>query len=160
VLEKAIQLQKQIVDKARGQYSLTLNAQAQEQHERNVLRLAKDLREVAVCFDAEDKLFEELRALDASVRLRPMRVNAVGSVRDYYSRDNMSLREIQELFSWGVQTTGGAGLKKPQRAYRFQGLKMNSVEKTELLGRKGGSKTLKRVGCLACEQLHFHAGKT
>ena len=121
VVEKAIQLQRQIVDKARAQYSQKLNAQAQEQHDLNVLRIAKALREVAVCFDAENKLFEELRALDASVRLRPMRVNAVGSIHDSYSLPNLFLREIQEFFPAVFKQLAGLASKNPNGLTVFKG---------------------------------------
>lgn len=102
-----------------AQYSLKLNTQAQEQHQLSVLRMAKALREFAVCVDAEDELFEEFPALDASVRLHPVRVNAVGSIRDNYSLPNMFLREIQEFFPAVFKQTRGTCLKKPQRAYRL-----------------------------------------
>jgi hypothetical protein len=116
-----------------------LNAQAQEQHERNVLRLAKALREVAVCFDAEDKLFEELRVLDASVRLRPMRVNAVGSVRDYYSRGNMFLGEIQEFFP-GVFNNWRDWPQKAPTGLPSSRVKNEQCRKNGTAGQKGGQK--------------------
>jgi hypothetical protein len=98
VIERAIQLQRGVVSRVRGPYSLRLNDQVQGRHEYLVLRTAQALRELAICFDQEASLFDELRTLDANVSLRPMRLSSIGSLRDDYSRPNMFLREIEEFF--------------------------------------------------------------
>jgi hypothetical protein len=73
ILQRAIELQRRIVDKARTAFSLTVNSQVQALHERLVLQIAKTLRELATQFDAEAELFDEITGLGAAVHFRPMR---------------------------------------------------------------------------------------
>lgn len=98
VIETAIEMQCQIVDRVRGPYSLLLNESQRARHREIVSRIAKGVREVATGFDDEIRLFDELTQAEAAVMLRPMRVNIIGSLRDQNSVATFFIRELKQHF--------------------------------------------------------------
>jgi hypothetical protein len=92
ILQKAIELQRRILDRARSAYSFNLNGRAEPEHEAIVLRMGRAFRELSLCFESEAELFAQLQALDASIHLRPMRRPSISAMT------SMFLEELREFF--------------------------------------------------------------
>lgn len=98
VVERAIEMQRQVVDRAKGPYSVMLNEAQRGRHKEIVASIAMGILEVARAFDDEIRLFDEIREAGAGVRLRPMRVNGIGSLRDKNSVATFFIRELKDYF--------------------------------------------------------------
>jgi hypothetical protein len=107
VTEAAVEMQKQVVDRARGPFSIMLNESQRARHEAIVERLAKGVLELAQGFDDEIRLFDELTQAGAAPMFRPMRVSVIGSLCDQNSVASFFLREIREYFPEVVRRVEG-----------------------------------------------------
>jgi hypothetical protein len=98
VIETAIEMQRQVVDRVKGPYSLSLNETQRARHSEIVSRIAKGVLELAHAFDDEIRLYDDLMQAGASPMFRPMRVNAVGSLSNQNSVATVFIRELKEYF--------------------------------------------------------------